>query len=110
MPDKQPEMVEGLNEKGEVVQVAKTTPEETIPRVRTQKGTIFSRAEQDRLANQNLLNQEDQPSDTVARPLPEAGGASIGSTQAPAPASIPSAAPARGGTARSTPTRPRGQE
>lgn len=101
MPDKQ-EMVEGTDTEGKTVMVPKTTPQETVPSVRTQRGTIFSRAEQDRRANEKLKDQQNV-------------GESVGadSTQDASTTNFPpksSGAPARGGAARTSTTRPSGQE
>lgn len=98
MPDNKPEMVEATDTEGKPVMVAKTTPEETVPSVRTQRGTIFSRAEQDRRANVLLKDQQNV-------------GESVGadSTQDASTTSFPpltSGAPARGGAAKKSTSSP----
>jgi hypothetical protein len=110
MPDKnqqaapQDEMVDATDADGNPVKVAKTRPEETVPSVRTQRGAIFSRGEQDRLANENLKTQQEGPS---------AGASGTASTQDASTTTFPpttTGAAARGGATRSSTTRPRGQE
>jgi hypothetical protein len=99
--------VEATDANGEKVMVPKTKPEETVPSVRTQRGAIFSRAEQDRLANANLKAQQDDGGS------PPIGASGTASPQADNTASLPATttgAPARGGATRSSTTRPRGQE
>lgn len=95
-------MVEGTDKDGKTVMVPKTTPEETVPSVRTQRGVTFSRAEQDRLTNANLA--------TGSAPVGESVGASPQDGSATTFPPTTSGAPARGGATRTTPTRPRGQE
>lgn len=100
--------MEATGTNGEKVMVPKTRPEDTVPSVRTQRGAIFSRAEQDRLANANLLAQQEDGGS------PPTGASGTASPQASSTASLPATAtgaPARGGaTTRSSTTRPRGQE
>lgn len=107
MPDKKPEeeMVDATDTEGNPVKVPKTKPEETVPTVKTQRGVIFSRGEQDRLANDNLKEQQDN--------APPAGASGTSSPQEASTTSFPATttgAPARGGATRSTTPRPRGQE
>jgi hypothetical protein len=90
-------MVEGTKNDGTKVLVPITTPEETVPRVRTQPGVIYSAAEQARLAGQLPEGVPVAPQSGPAADLPST----------PAPRSVPKGQPARGGAA-STPTPNRG--